>query len=163
MSKIADPNLVFVIPQSVISQTLEFLQWKGEREGHEGVVLWPARLLEGRCQIVKCLVPAQVTGQLRYRIPDDEVFRIICEVGTNGLVIPIQVHSHPRDAFHSEVDDERAFVQHTNGISIVLPDFAQFDSAEFFDRAVVYSLVSGDTWREVPAREVDQRFLVQED
>jgi len=97
-----------------------------------------------------------------YRIPDDEVFRIIEYIADKNLVIPIQVHSHPCEAFHSETDDERAFVQHTNGISIVVPDFGHIDPDQFFNMAVVYSLVEGTVWRELLPSEISHRFHLQE-
>lgn len=128
--------------------------------GVEGVVLWPGKLENGFCQIRECLVPRQIAGADFYRIPDDETFRIIESVATGGLVIPIQVHSHPEDAFHSWADDERAFVQHTNAISIVVPDFGAFPEDQFLDYAVIYSLVGGDEWRQLSETEKRQRFQI---
>jgi hypothetical protein len=73
-------------------------------------------------------------------------------------VIPIQVHSHLFDAFHSEADDELAFVQHENGISIVVPDGGSISPAEFTARAKFFRLVGGATWEELPRNEVQDRF-----
>jgi hypothetical protein len=161
MSNIADPNLIYRIPKRIIEETLGFLRSQGRR-GHEGVILWPARLEENFCTVAECLIPRQITSRLMYRIPDDEVFRIIEYIAGKNLVIPIQVHSHPREAFHSETDDERAFVQHTNGISIVVPDFGNIDLEQFFGMIVVYSLVEGALWRELRHSEISDRFHLQQ-
>lgn len=161
MSSIANPNLVYKIPFNVVLESLAFIRMRGSI-GVEAVVLWPGELGDGVCRITECLVPAQVAGERFYRIPDDETFRIIEAVATRGLVIPIQVHSHPEEAFHSWADDERAFVQHTNGISIVLPNFGVFPDQGFLHKAVIYSLVAGDEWRELSSMEKDQRFQIGE-
>jgi len=123
-------------------------------------VLWPGKLEPGFCRITECLIPRQISGPDFYRIPDDETFRIIESVATRGLVVPVQVHSHPEEAYHSWADDERAFVQHTNGISIVLPDFGSFPEQHFFDCSVIYSLVGGDEWRQLSDNEKLQRFQI---
>jgi hypothetical protein len=160
MSDIGNPNLIYSIPRAVIMQSLAFLRSQGTR-GHEGVVLWPAMLNgSGRCDVRECLVPQQVTGRYFYRIPDSETFRVIEYVADRNWVVPIQLHSHPEEAFHSPVDDECAFVQHRNGISIVVPDFAAFPDLLFLDKAIVYALVKGDEWRELTRSEVERRFSI---
>jgi hypothetical protein len=160
MSDIGNPSLIYFIPHVVIAQSLAFLRSQGTH-GHEGVVLWPG-MLNGaaRCDVQECLVPQQVTGRYIYRIPDSEVFRVIEYVANRNWVIPIQLHSHPEEAFHSPVDDERAFVQHRNGISIVVPDFAAFPDSQFMEKAIIYSLVRGDEWRELLQSEVERRFVI---
>lgn len=152
MYRLSDPTLKFVIPSETLARTLLFLQAQG-RKGHEGVVLWPGRLADGACFISRPIIPRQITGRLYYRIPDDETFRIVREVAEQELVIPIQVHSHPKEAFHSPVDDELAFVQHENAISIVVPEFGTLSSAEFPDRARFYRLHAGNEWVEMTTGE----------
>lgn len=160
MSELSDPRLQYRIPLTTVAATLEFLRVQGDRS-HEGVVLWPGRLLDGVCIIVDALVPAQITGRLFYRIPDDEVFRIIMWAAPRGLVIPIQVHSHEGDAFHSWADDEYAFVQHENGVSIVVPDFAEIAAGEFLDRCKFYRLTLESNWVELTKPDVNSYFTVE--
>jgi hypothetical protein len=66
----------------------------------------------------------------------------------------MQIHSHPQEAFHSEVDDERAFIRHENAISIVVPYFADFPVAEFLLRARFYRLREETNWEEMQAHEI---------
>lgn len=109
MSKLSDPQLKFIISSGVISASMDFIRSQGAR-GHEGVVLWAGRLLQnGACGITEPIIPKQITDKRFYRIPTEETFRIIEMVATAGMVIPIQLHSHPCEAFHSEADDELAF------------------------------------------------------
>lgn len=163
MSSLSHPNLRYRVPRSVIEETICFLRERGQSRGHEGVVLWAARLDGLTCQVEPHpVLPAQITTRRSYRIPTEESFRIIRYLHANELVIPIQVHSHPREAFHSEADDELAFVQHRNAISIVVPDFAQWAPAEFPSRASFYYLHAGTEWIEMSAQEVQSRFVFHE-
>ena len=161
MSKLSNLRLVYHVTLRTIAKTLAFLQKKG-MVGHEGVVLWPGRVVENVCKGSSPIFPRQVTGPLHYRIPDDETFRIIGYIYRQGLVIPIQVHSHPREAFHSQVDDERAFVQHENAVSIVVPDYANFSAPNFLTKAHFFRLMSGNWWREMPPGEVDAIIRVDD-
>ncbi len=153
MSRLTDPKLKYVISRAIVDQSLAFLQAQG-RFGHEGVVLWPARLEDHACVVSEPIIPKQITGPLSYRIPNDETFRIVRQVSERGQVIPIQVHSHPREAFHSLVDDELAFVQHENAISIVVPNFGAVSSAQLRDGAKFYRLRPVNEWIEMTQAEV---------
>jgi len=152
MSRLSDPKLTYHVPRNTVASSISFLQAQGAI-GHEGVVLWPCRLQGDNCVIAEPIIPRQITSRLSYRIPDDETLRIIRDVAERGLVIPIQIHSHPFEAFHSAADDEYAFVQHESAISIVVPDFAAFPLTEFTKEARVYRLSPGNEWLEVPVEQ----------
>jgi hypothetical protein len=153
MSKLSDRDLIFRIPFEALDRSLEFLRSQGRR-GHEGVVLWAGRFAPTGFRVSKAIIPAQRTGRLFYRISTAETFRILELVSNENLVIPIQIHSHPEEAFHSEVDDEDAFIRQENAISIVVPHFANFPVDEFLLNARFYRLREGTTWAEMAAREV---------
>jgi len=161
MSRVSDRHLQFLIPSATVDTTLEFLRGQGRRH-HEGVALWPGRLQSKVCSIAEPLIPQQVTGRLFYRIPDEEVFKIISLVSRCGLVIPIQIHSHEDSAFHSLADDEYAFVQHDNAISIVVPNFGHIPNSEFLDCSRFYRLTQNSEWAEIDHSEVQRRFVIQE-
>lgn len=158
MSNLSDPKLTFTVARESVRATLAFLQAQG-RKGHEGVVLWASRLHDRGCAIERVIIPRQVTGPLSYRIPDDETFRIIDELHAAGLVVPVQVHSHPEEAYHSPVDDERAFVQHEHGVSIVVPNFGAINDDTFFRDTKNYSLRSDGSWNELTPKDL-RRFRI---
>lgn len=160
MSELSDRNLRFHLTVGVITGTLDFLRSKGNQE-HEGVVLWPGALADGVCQIAEPLIPAQVTGRRFYEIPDAEVFRIIQWLALRKLVIPIQVHSHEEHAFHSWADDEYAFVQHENAVSVVVPFFGSINGHAFLTASRLYRLDEAGEWVEMERREVNQRFVIE--
>lgn len=153
MSRLSDRGSVFHVPFEALDSSLKFLRMQSRR-GHEGVVLWAGKFEGTGFRVSRTIIPAQTTGRLFYRISDDETFRILDIVSNADLVIPIQIHSHPREAFHSEVDDEKAFIRHENAISIVVPNFANFPISEFLLRARFYRLREGTTWEEMEAKEI---------
>jgi hypothetical protein len=157
MSNLSNPSLIFRIPRDTVAQSFRFMQQQGAAR-HEGVALWPGRITGNTCLIGDTLIPQQITRERFYRIPTDETFRIIQYVAEQGLVIPIQIHSHPHEAFHSLADDEHAFVQHENAISIVVPDFADFPLSDFLSKARFYRLRSGNEWDEIEKSDIGVSF-----
>ena len=160
MSDLSDRNLIFRVSDGVVDATLDFLRLKGDQR-HEGVVLWPGAIQPGTCRIAEALIPAQVTGRLFYEIPDSEVFRIIQWLSARRLVIPIQVHSHEEEAFHSWADDEYAFVQHENAISVVVPFFGDIDNGSILTACRFYRLNQASEWVEIDQPEVSRRFIIE--
>lgn len=159
MSSLSDPGIQYIVPLRVVSESMHFFRHQGEH-GHEGVVLWAGALNGTLCTISEVLIPIQITSGLSYRIPEDETFRILHWVSERDLLIPIQVHSHPADAFHSPADDELAFVQHLNAISIVVPDFGRFNDGQFNRRARFYRLAAGNIWRPVTTQELGRSVRI---
>jgi proteasome lid subunit RPN8/RPN11 len=157
MCDLSDDSIVFQVRRETIDESLRFFQKQGKR-GHEGVALWPGRLLEGRCEVQGAIIPVQITGPRMYQIPADESFRVIKSTAKQNLVIAIQIHSHPGSAYHSEADDEYAFLQHLNAISIVVPDFGNFEAGQFLDYAVFYRLRGPERWDLMAGEEVASCF-----
>jgi len=160
MSDLSRESIVFHVPRQTVDQSLQFFKQQGER-GHEGVALWPGKLVAEVCEIGPAVIPRQITGPRMYQIPADESFRIIKSTAKQNLVIPIQIHSHPESAYHSEADDEYAFLQHLNAISIVVPCFGDFETDEFLEHAVFYRLRGPEHWELMEVSEIDRRFAFE--
>jgi hypothetical protein len=123
-----DLPLTFRIPEIVIAETGRALAEIGER-GLEGVVVWVARQPAGAdVDVIRAVVPPQVglrsEDGLAVMIPDWAVSELIYAL-EDGTYIPIRVHSHPRDAYHSTTDDLNRLLSHRGAISIVVPNFAR--------------------------------------
>jgi len=66
------------------------------------------------------------------------------------LKLVAQIHSHPREAFHSIADDQWAIVRREGALSIVVPDFATHTTPEnFMLDARFYQLSQSDQWFEL--------------
>ena len=156
---LSDPDLRFLVPHTVIKQTLAFLQEQGQLL-HEGAVLWAGKITDTGFQVRHVVIPEQYTTTLSFRIPNEEMFRLLRWANEHDVVFGVQVHSHPEEAFHSDADDEHCILQHRGAISIVVPNCGNVQ--DFFGEAAVYSLDLGNDWRRIPPSEVAPRFVTEE-
>jgi hypothetical protein len=69
-----------------------------------------------------------------------------------------RIHSHPRGAYHSDLDDANAVITHQGAISIVVPYFARAPLR--LEDCAVHQLEHGRGWLPLPRAEVLRRFEV---
>jgi len=147
------------IPASIVHTTAQALREQGGGV-REAVALWQGRILsEEVAEITKLHVPRQLTGPLHFNVPLDERLRLVREVSKEDEFILIQLHTHPRHAFHSVVDDQLAITKHTGAISIVIPDFGLRWDGDLLQTSVNRNLGCGH-WVELPHIEVSQLLEV---
>lgn len=137
------------IPSALIAETVNHLR---AARHSERVVLWLGRRQADVVCVCEVFVPIQIADADYFRIPSDGMDALFGHMRTSRLIVAGQVHTHPREAFHSPVDDEWAIVRHEGGLSLVVPRFCQMTTAAtFVDDAKVYRLDADDTFVEVPA------------
>jgi len=151
----------YVIPDQVLDDTRSFLHKRGEK-GLEGVVLWIGKLVdETTAAVLGAYVPEQVGRRselgVSVEVTQAGLSRLISEL-PEGVFVLIRVHSHPTDAYHSELDDENMLISHANAISIVVPFFAR--SPIELERCSVNELHHDAGWVELEPAEVRARFQV---
>jgi hypothetical protein len=69
------------------------------------------------------------------------------ELSRTGRGIRVQVHTHPREAFHSSTDDAFPIIHSVGFLSLVIPDFA--NGAVGFERAYLAEIMADGKWRSV--------------
>jgi Na+-transporting NADH:ubiquinone oxidoreductase subunit NqrA len=85
---------------------------------------------------------------------------LYAELRRRRLLVAAQVHSHPREAFHSKADDRWAIVRHEGALSLVVPNFASGTTLlNFLDKTKVYQFSALAEWIEVPRSEVEPSCL----
>jgi hypothetical protein len=137
------------IPTVVIQDTLFSLQEAGRRRS-EGVVLWLGTRTDTDTRVVEAYVPEQEAARDYFRIHPKAMSELVTHLGATGTFVAAQVHSHPREAFHSLADDEWAIVRHLGALSLVLPLFAAHTTvANFLKHVAIFSLNSENEWLEV--------------
>lgn len=119
----------FMIPLSLIDETVRFLRRIGD-EGMEGFVLWTGQSDgNARFQFRSCIIPEQralvTESGLLVTVDGKSLFEVNKTAHAAGEVIAAQVHSHPTSAYHSSMDDAFPLVTLLGGLSIVIPDFAR--------------------------------------
>ena len=147
------------IPASIVRESAETLRTlSGGRR--ESVVLWQGKLLdELTAEITGLVVPRQVTGPYHFNIPLAERLALIEEVAEVEEFILIQLHTHPRQAFHSPADDRMAITKHQGAVSIVVPNFGRDWQGDFVDTTVHMNL-GGARWRQLLPAEVGKLLEV---
>jgi hypothetical protein len=149
----------YQVPASVLTETVQALRRTGGGV-KEAVALWQGRAVnETVAVITKLHVPKQITGPLHFNVPLPERLRLLGEVSRAGEFILCQLHTHPREAFHSKADDDMAITKHTGAISIVIPVFGMNWSGSFQETSVHVHLGAGK-WRQLFPAEVQTLFEV---
>ena len=152
----------YLIPQRVLQQTREFLRERGEH-GVEGVVLWLGEIVDDETgSLLAAYVPEQVAIRselgVAVEVTREGLTRLITSLPA-GVFVLVRVHSHPTNAFHSDLDDTNMLISHTNAISIVVPDFAR--EPIVLEHCSVNELRHGVGWVELDPAAVRARFRVQ--
>jgi len=149
-----------LLTEEVLEDTRAVLADRGVH-GVEGVVLWVGRRSGEDVQILFAFGPPQIAYKspdgLAVSIPDEAVTEIIAALPPD-LFIPVRVHSHPTDAYHSATDNTNMLLSHRGAISIVVPYFA--DRPIELTQCSVNELDNSFCWREMPVGEIQERFIV---
>jgi hypothetical protein len=151
----------YVIPQHVLEKTRAFLRERGER-GLEGVVVWLGEIVDDETgSVIGAYVPEQIAHRselgVAVEVTQEGLTRLIAGL-PEGVFVLIRVHSHPSDAYHSDLDDHNMLISHTNAISIVVPDFAQEPIT--LERCSVNELHHDEGWVELTRADVRTRFRI---
>lgn len=149
------------VPRRIVDETQRFLRKQGQ-EFREGTVLW----------ITNAARSTTETPITRIEIPEQEAPTILegCYIivplayrqaltrrlDSAGERIVAQVHSHPGEAFHSEVDDRFPVIHHRGAYSIVVPDFCEQPFS--FATTAVYRLANWPEWQQLNTKEVARTF-----
>lgn len=139
----------FVVPRSIIYETIAFLRRVGD-EGLEGFVLWSGTpLARGRFQFQSCIIPEQqamvTPNGLLVTVDGKALFDVNKELHERGETLAAQVHSHPTSAYHSSTDDAFPLVTIVGGLSVVIPDFARHAPRDI-EHWAWYRLSKGVIW-----------------
>jgi hypothetical protein len=156
-----DPLISFRIPSRVLEESRLLLVEPGLEE-LEAVVLWIGRhQSEDLVEILAAHMPEQVAFRTEFGVGVtvvDEALSALIAALPEGMFVPVRLHTHPAEAFHSSTDDDNMLLSHRGAISIVVPNFAR-ERIEF-TRCSVNELDHRHRWRELDRREVEARFMV---
>jgi hypothetical protein len=132
------------------------------REGWEASALWiglPAN--DSSTRIVAAWQPEQIAYKTLHgaavEVTQEALTDLILAL-TPGHFVAVRLHTHPSEAYHSEVDDNNMIIGHAGAISIVVPNFAS-DPLELA-RCSVNELLPPGGWAELTTAEVAQRFRI---
>jgi proteasome lid subunit RPN8/RPN11 len=148
------------VPIACVESVYHHLQAMGDK-GLEGVALWSGRIKDRTFEVQTTIIPAQMAGQLEngllYAVDGEELHRINHWLYQHKQTLVAQLHSHPGEAYHSEMDNRYPIIAVFGGVSIVIPDFG-FNAFSLDDWAV-YRLSPEKVWAELSPSDI--RSLIQ--
>jgi hypothetical protein len=117
----------FVVPSRVIDATDAALREAGSRSA-EMFVLWTGQVSDGTFTADTAYVPNQIAYQLTdgicVTVDGDALHALNRWLYEQEQTLAVQIHTHPRRAYHSTTDDTYPIVTQRGGLSLVVPDFA---------------------------------------
>lgn len=142
----------FVVPIDVIEETIAFLRKVGSA-GYEGFVLWGGQRESNEVfRFRSTCIPEQRASRtesgLVVYVEGAALFAVNKTLFERGEVLGAQVHSHPTNAYHSELDDAYPLATLTGAISLVVPDFARNAPADI-DAWAWYRLQPDNSWQPI--------------
>jgi len=154
MNGLTDINKI-LISQSYIDFIYDVFREQGVK-GFECIGLFVGVIIENTFEVKTVIIPNQTAYKtkygLNYRVEGDELYRINKWLYKNGYTLIAQIHSHPTEAYHSEMDDDFPIIATEGGFSIVIPNFG-FDEFSINDWSV-NRLTSQKGWVELGINEV---------
>jgi hypothetical protein len=150
-----------LIPLKCINKAYDFMKYAGEQK-LEGVALFVGNKEERNFYIKDAIIPKQKACSsqdgLLYLVDAEELHQINLWLYENKYNVIAQIHSHPKEAYHSKTDDLFPIVTTLGGLSIVVPNFAS--GTIDINSWVFYRLISKEIWEELDAVEVKQLLEV---
>jgi hypothetical protein len=97
--------------------------------------------------ITRVVHPKHVAHFGGFVVEDAWLNEFWCKLADDDLGVRLQVHTHPREAFHSATDDAFPIIHTPGFLSLVIPDFALGPVG--FKDAYLTELQPDGRWREV--------------
>ena len=144
------------ISQRVIDASLALVE-PARTNQVECCLLWFGYVLdEETCFATTCVYPPQVNRARSYDIPAEAMRTVRQNVRPHGLLLLLQIHTHPQLAFFSDWDAEHAFNKRQGALNLILPDYGNapwLDTARF----CMVEMNNRDEWQ--PWQQNDWRRL----
>ena len=135
-----------LVAQPLLNASREYLE--PYRLGKlEGCLLWYGYVLdEGNCIVTTCVRPPQTNRPRSYSISAEGMRTVRHAVRPFGLLLLVQIHTHPVEAFFSEWDEQNALNKAPGALNMILPDYG---SAPWIDtnRFCVVENDGAENWR----------------
>lgn len=146
--------MIVKCPLALLDKTLLQLRAAGQRR-QECIMLWLGRRNGDSIDVVDAYRPEQNAREDMFHIPRTSMNALYSELRQRRLMVAAQVHSHPKEAFHSRADDQWAIIRHRGALSLVVPYFAsETFASNFLDHTKVFQFSDNAKWAEVPKKDI---------
>jgi hypothetical protein len=135
----------YKVPIALVRATFDVFRQCGAGN-HECQVLWTSAWTDPSsiCRVVHPRHRAHCGG---FELEDDWINTFWLDLARRDEGVRFQVHTHPREAFHSSVDDAYPILHFAGFLSLVIPDFGAGPVG--FARAYLAEIAPNGQWVEV--------------
>ena len=110
------------VPGRVIEETFLILRSCGKNK-NECQAYWLSSWQDA-CKITRVRHPKHRPGPYGVTVESEWISSFWFELAESGFGVRVQVHTHPREAFHSLTDDQFPLLSDVGFLSLVIPNFA---------------------------------------
>lgn len=152
------------VPAEAAEEAHAYLRKRGFQEV-EAVALWAGQAQGNTFEVQKTIIPKQTAHRtptgLCYTVSPEELHRINVWLHENEMQIIAQMHSHPGEAYHSQLDDDLPIATTAGCLSLVIPDFAREPFSPKL--CAIYRLLPGQGWTKLKPVEVFRLIKIEEE
>lgn len=116
-----------LIPRDLLRDTLDHLD---DGLDCEAIAYWAGVQDGADIQVARLITPLAYRGERFVFVPVEEVSRVVNECASLDDFLVAQLHTHPADEDHSEVDDCGTVSKRDGFISLVLPFYGRSCTVE---------------------------------
>lgn len=113
---------VFRVPRRILEGTFEHFRHCG-RGRRECQALWTSAW-HSVDSIDRVVHPEHASHGGGFELDDHWLNSFWLELANSNAGIRVQIHTHPRQAFHSSIDDDYPIIHKPGFLSLVIPNFA---------------------------------------
>lgn len=163
MGKIPSKIYHVDISNQLFEKTIQKFQ-KAGLESKENIAYWTGELNGNNAEISKVIFaedyPEFENSQYSAKVSLQSSFMIAEQIHKSNGILVAQIHSHPAEAFHSWIDNERPISHRKGLLSIVVPYFAR--EIQDFSKCKIYEYLGSGKWYELTNDEMQNRFNIME-
>jgi hypothetical protein len=112
-----------LVGSAVLGRSRELLEPFRARKV-EGCLLWFGYVLDaGTCVVTTCVKPPQASYATTYAISAEAVREVRRHVRPHRLLLLVQIHTHPKDAYFSQWDEEHALNNRLGALNMIVPHY----------------------------------------
>ena len=138
-------TLVYRLAPDVLRRTFNHFRECG-RGTHECQILWTSPW-DAPQQISDVVHPSHDSGSGGFVLESGWLNRFWRELADAGKGVRVQIHTHPRKAFHSRTDDRFPIIHRPGFLSLVIPNFGLGPVS--FDGAYLTEIQADGSWQQV--------------
>jgi hypothetical protein len=144
---------VLTLPDALLLATFDQLRGCGDGR-RECVAYWCADTATPDV-LTRVVHPDHTAAGGGYEVDDAWVMQFLVALHQTGETVRVQIHTHPRGAGHSWIDDAYALVPAQGFLSLVVPDFAL--RAVGLDATHLVEMTADGGWAERDPHDVFRR------